>query len=103
MRVLNVDGRLTHGDFALATELEYSALAEHLLIPARARNEWSRLRTNRIAWVWGSSQDSLHVGVSLRGAPLSLPTIAVAGFRNFFDREGRSGAYCPWGRAGSSI
>ena len=39
VEVLKVDGRLTHGDFALAAELEYLALAEHLLIPARARNE----------------------------------------------------------------
>ena len=84
VEVLNVDGRLTHGDFALAAEVEYSTLA-------RARNEWSRLRTNHIAWVWPPRRILCMFDVSLKGAPLSLPTIAVAGFRNFFGREGRSG------------
>ena len=45
-----------------------------------------------LAAVWApASQDTSHVGnagvgvVSLRGAPLSLPTFATAQFKRFFD------------------
>ena len=64
--------------------VEFLAVAEHRLIPARVRGEWSRL--------WApASQDCSHVGhagvgvISLRGAPLALPTFATAQFRRFFD------------------
>ena len=55
------------------------------MIPGRVRSEWSRLRSKGISSVWApASQDSSHVGnagvgvVSLRGAPLALPTFATA-------------------------
>ena len=54
--------------------------------------EWARLRARGASSVWSpASQESSHVGhggvgvVSLKGAPLSLPTSATAQFRRFFD------------------
>ena len=83
---------LTHGDLALEVKVNFLAVAEHRLIPARVRSEWSRLRKKGLASVWApASQDSSHVGnagvgvVSLRGAPISLPIFATAQFRRFFD------------------
>ena len=40
---LNVGGWLTHGDLALNAGVDFLAVAEHRLIPARVRSEWSRL------------------------------------------------------------
>ena len=89
---LNVGGWLTHGDLALEVGVDFLAFAEHRLIPARFRGEWSRLRKEGLASIWApASQDSSHVGnagvgvISMRGAPLSLPTSATAQFRRFFD------------------
>ena len=72
--------------------LIFLAVAEHRLIPARVRSEWSRLRKKGLASIWApASQDSSHVGnagvgvVRLRGALLSLPTFATAQFKRFFD------------------
>ena len=88
----NVGGWLTHDDLALEVGVDFLAVAEHRLIPARVRSEWSRLRKKGCASVWApASEDSSHVGhagvgvVSLRGAPISLPTFATAQFRRFFD------------------
>ena len=88
----NVGGWLTHGDLAVNAGVDFLAVAEHRLIPARVRREWSRLRGKGISSVWApASQDSSHVGnagvgvVSLRGAPLALPTFATAQFKSFFD------------------
>ena len=74
------------------TGVDFLAVVEHRLIPARVRSEWSRLRRKGLASIWApASQDSSHVGnagvgvVSLRGAPLSLPTFATAQFKRFFD------------------
>ena len=62
------------------------------MIPARIRSEWSRLRVKGLSSIWApASQDSSHVGnagvgvVSLRGAPLALPTFATAQHKKFFD------------------
>ena len=89
---LNVGGWLTHGDFTLEVGVDFLAVAEHRLIPARVRGEWSRLRKKGLASIWApASQDSSHVGnagvgvVSLRGALLSLPTFAISQFKRFFD------------------
>ena len=67
------------------------AVVERRLIPARVRTEWARLRRQGLAAVWApASQDTPHVGntgvgvVSLRGAPLSLPTFATAQLKRFF-------------------
>ena len=62
------------------------------LIPASVRSEWSRLRGKGLSSIWApASQISFHVGnagvrvVSLCGAPLALPTFAIAQFKSFFD------------------
>ena len=88
IEVLNVGGWLTHGDLALDTCVDFLAVVEHRLIPARVRSEWSRLRKKDLASIWSpASQVSSHVGsagvgvTSLRGASLSLPTFATAQFK----------------------
>ena len=88
----NVCGWLTHGDLALGAGVDFIAVAEHRLIPARVRSEWSRLRGKGLSSIWApASQDCSHVGnakigvVSLRGAPLALPTFATAQFKSFFE------------------
>ena len=55
--------------------VDFLAVVEHRLIPARVRSEWARLRRKGLAIVWApASQDTSHVGhagvgvVSLRGA-----------------------------------
>ena len=59
----NVGGWLTHGDLALDAGVDFLAVAEHRLIPARVRSEWSRLRGKGISSVWApASQVSSHVG-----------------------------------------
>ena len=71
---------LTHCDLALAAAVDFLAVVEHRLIPARVRNECNRLRRKGLASVWAPAcQDSSHVGhagvggVSLRVAPAALP------------------------------
>ena len=88
----NVGGWLTHGDLALDAGVDFLAVAEHRLIPARVRSEWSRLKGKGLSSIWApASQESSHVGnagvgvVSLRGAHLALPTFATAQFKSFFD------------------
>ena len=83
---------LTRGDFALEVGVDFPAVAEHRLIPARVRSEVSRLRGKGLAIVWAPAcQDSSHVGnagigvVSMRGAPLALPTFATDQFKSLFD------------------
>ena len=92
VEVFNVGGWLTHGDLALDAGVDFLAVTEHRLIPARVRSEWARLRAKGVASVWApASQDASHVGnagvgvVSLRGAPLTLPICATAQFKAFFD------------------
>ena len=92
IEVFNVGGWLTHGDLALDAKLDFLAVTEHRLIPDRVRSEWARLKSKGVASTWvPASEDSSHVGnagvsvVSLRGAPLSLPTCATAQFKRFFD------------------
>ena len=89
--LFNDGGWLTHGDFASEAGADFLAVVEHRLIPARVRGEWSRLRRGGVSSTWAPScQDTSHVGnagvgvVSLRGAPLSLPTFATAQFQRFF-------------------
>ena len=76
----------------MAAGVDFLAVVEHRLIPARVRSEWSRLRVKGLSSVWApASQDSSHVGnagvgvVSLRSALLALPTFATAQFKRFFD------------------
>ena len=88
----NVGGWLTHDDLALEAGVDFLAVAEHRLIPARVRSEWSRLEGRGLSSIWApASQESSHVGnagvgvVSMRGAPPVLPTFATAQFKSFFD------------------
>ena len=92
IEVINVGRWLTHGDLVLQTQVDFVALVEHRLIPARVRGEWARLLSKGLAAVRApASQESSHVGdagvgvVSMRSAPLSLPTFATAQFKRFFD------------------
>ena len=43
IEVFNVGGWLTHGDLALEAKIDFLAVVEHRLIPARVRCEWARL------------------------------------------------------------
>ena len=92
VEVFNVGGWLTHGDMVLETDVDFLAVVEHRLVPARVRGEWARLRARGASSVWSpASQESSHVGhggvgvISLRGAPLSLPSSATAQFKRFFE------------------
>ena len=103
IEVLNVGGWLTHCDFALDVAVDFLAVVEHRLIPARVLSEWARLRCRKIASIWApSSQESSHVGhagvgvVSLRGAPLSLPSFVTARFQSFLTVVGLFGVFFPW-------
>ena len=103
VEVLNVGGWLTHCDFALDVGVDFLAVVEHRLILARVRSEWGRLRCKKMASVWApASQEASHVGhagvgvVSLRGAPLSLPSFATAQFQRFFIVVGLFGVCFLW-------
>ena len=68
------------------------------------RSEWARLKSEGDASIWApASQESSHVGnagvgvVSLRCAPLSLPTFATAQFKRFFDCGGAVRCMLPLG------
>ena len=86
-RFFNVGGFLAHGDYALDTDADFLAVVEHLLVLARARSEGKRLLQAGARSVWApASLEGGHVGhagvgvVCLRGAPISLPTIATVVF-----------------------
>ena len=108
MEVFSISGWLTNGDLALETDVDFLGVVEHRLVPARARSEWKRLRDKGIPSIWSpASQEFSHVGnagvgvVSLRGAPLALPTFATLGFGKFFGL-GRAlfVVCCLWGLVG---
>ena len=91
IEVLNVGGWLTNGDFAIDIDSDFLCVTEHRLVPARVRSEWRRLRDRKISSIWSpASQELSVVGnagvgvISLKGAPLALPTIATPGFQRFF-------------------
>ena len=44
LEVFNVGSWLTHGDLALEAKVDFLAVVEHRLIPARVRSEWDQLR-----------------------------------------------------------
>ena len=79
---LNVGGWLSRGDLALESTAHFLAIAEHRLVPARARTVTTQLRQARRSSVWAPSCQDVtpggHAGVgviSLHGATLSLPTL----------------------------
>ena len=91
IEVLNVGGWLTNGDFAVEAGVDFLCVTEQRLVSARARSEWKRLRSKSISSIWSpASQEFSAVGnagvgvVSLKGAPLALPTFATPGFERFF-------------------
>ena len=93
---LNVGGWLSRGDLALESSAHFLAVAEHRLVPARARNVTTQLRQACLSSVGAPSCQDVtpggHAGVgviSLHGAPLSLPTILDSSFKEFF-RIGRA-------------
>ena len=78
---------LTHGDLALEAGVDFLAVVEHRLIPARVRSKWAGLKRKGLASIWaGASQDSSHVGnagvgvISMRSAPVALPSLPVLSF-----------------------
>ena len=87
----NVGGWLTFGDPALDSCAHFLAVAEHRLIPSRARSICHQLRTAGFHSVWAPAcQDRIaggHAGVgivSLGRAPLSLPSFVTPQFHEFF-------------------
>ena len=83
IEVFKVGKWLTHGDLVLEAQVDFIAVVRHRLIP---------LVGEALATVWApASQESSHVGhagvgvVSMRGAPVSLPTFATAQLKRFFD------------------
>ena len=82
---------------ALESDAHFLAIAEHRLVPARARTVNTQLRQARRSSVWAPSCQDVtpggHAGVgviSLHGAPfLSLPTLFDPSFKEFF-RIGRA-------------
>ena len=92
VEVFSLCGWLTHEDFALETGVDFLAVVEHRLILARVRCEWAWLRAKGLRSIWAPAcQESAHVGnagvgvVSLKGAPVLMPTFAAAQFQRFFD------------------
>ena len=91
----DVGGWLTSGDLALDSCAQFLAVAEHRLIPSRARSICHQLRKAGHHSVWAPAcQDRIaggHAGVgvvSLGGASLSLPSFVTPQFQEFF-RLGR--------------
>ena len=92
---VNVGGWLTCGDLALDSCARFLAVAEHRLIPSRARSVCHQLRRAGHHSVWAPAcRDQVaggHAGVgvaSLGGASLSLPSFVTPQFKEF-SRLGR--------------
>ena len=86
---------MTSGDLALDSCAQFLAVAEHRLIPSRARSICHPLRKAGHHSVWAPAcQDRIaggHAGVgvvSLGGAPLSLPPFVAPQLQEFI-RLGR--------------
>ena len=61
--VFDVGGWLTHGDVVLDTEVDFLAVVEHRLIPARVRSEWKRPKKKGLVSFWAPAcQESSYVG-----------------------------------------
>ena len=85
VEVLNVGGWLTHGDSAVETDCDFLVISDTRLIPARSKNEAAKLRRKNVASICSlACQATSHVGAagvgmgSLKGAPVSMPSIATA-------------------------
>ena len=87
---VNVGGWLTHGDLALDSCAQFLAVAEHRLIPSRARLVCHQLRKAGHQSVWSPAcQDQVaggHAGVwvvSLAGASLTLSSFVTPQIKEF--------------------
>ena len=92
LEVFNVGSWLTHGDLAFQAGVDFLAVVEHRLIPVGVRSWWARLKVKEMTSIFAPAcQDSSHVGdagvgiISMRRAPVALPTFATAQFKRFFD------------------
>ena len=101
----NIGGWLTYGDLAMVSCAQFLAVAEHRLIPARARSVGHQLRKAGFHSVWAPAcQDSIpggHAGVgvvSLGGAPLALPSFVTPEFQEFFRLGGALRTSLPTGK-----
>ena len=104
---LNVGGWLSRGDLALESSAHFLAVAETRLVPARARTVTTQLRQARRSSVWAPSCQDVtpggHAGVggiSLHGAPLSLPTLFDPSFKEFFRIDRAMRVILPFGNGG---
>ena len=109
---VNVGGWLTHGDLALDSCAQFLAVAEHRVIPSRARSVYHQLRKAGDHSVWSlACQDHVaggHAGVgvvSLGGAHLSLPSFFTRVFQarpgvenhsSYWERRSGSSFCCLW-------
>ena len=82
-------GWLTCGDMAMDSGAHFLAVAEHRLIPVRARYVGNQLRKAGSVWA-PACQDQVaggHAGVgvvSLGGATLPMPSFATPEVKEFF-------------------
>ena len=90
--------------------LDFLAIFEHRLIPARVRSEWARLKSKEVASLWApASQDSTHVGnagvgvFSVSGALVSFLLLLLPSSRGSLTAGGRSGVRCRWVLVGLCI
>ena len=88
---LNVGGWLSRGDLALESSAHFLAVAEHRLVPARARTVTTQLRQARLSSVWAPSCQDVtpggHAGVgviSLHGAPFLFLLFLIPPLRSSF-------------------
>ena len=73
VELFNVWGWLTHWDLALELSVDYLAVVEHRLIPARVRSKWARADGLAPNWELASHVGNAGVGVvSMRGAHVAL-------------------------------
>ena len=96
MEFVNVGGWPTYGDLALDSCAQFLAEAEHRLISSRTRSTCHQLRRAGYQSVWSPACQGQVAGghdgvggVSLGGAPLSLPSFVTPQFKEFF-RLGRA-------------
>ena len=104
---VNVGGWLTYGDLALDSCAQFLAVAEHRLIPSRARSTGDSLRrAGHPSILFPACQDKVaggHAGVgviSLGAAPLALPTFATSESLEFFRLGGALRVTLPTGNGG---
>ena len=93
IEVFNVDGWLSHGDFAPDVEVDFSAVVEHRPIPATLRCEAAGLRDKGVASVWGACFSRIFPcgacgcgGCQYEGCACFIACFCpTAQFRRFFD------------------